>query len=1112
MSQLARPTENALARHLLRHFLLLVSLFSTLICPSARPQTVANTGAISGTIYDASGAAIPAAHLTLKALSSGLEQNHAANGEGTFLFPSLPVGRYLLTAQAKGFRTNEIREIEVRVGQALHIDVRLMPGVETSSIVVTAATPLFRSTESTISTVIDRDALDGLPLSGRRYTDFALLTPNASPDGQTGLVSFAGEQGGEDTGYANGNGANAFTLDGANATSTYFGNARGGERVPYIFGENAIEEFQVAVSPYIAAYGGAATGFLNTVTKSGSDRFHGNAFYFNRNSGTGANSTNNKASGYPRAVDVLQQFGASLGGPIVRDHAWFFFDYEQQREKNPISVINSDYQSITQSDFSVPSSVALPAPNGPLPVPTSLSQPDPSNPVYLQQVSNALNAIQGSLGTHSRFRNDLAFLAKFDYQATSNHRFFLSLNLNRFDSPNGEITSSNTALFGISALADSHVRDYHASAGWTYTISANLLNEFHAGFSRDDQYSPPAGIVDPSLPSIVLSIPTNLVLGNAGFAGGRTNEAQWELAERLHYVHRRHHFQFGVEGSRTHITDAAFGGFDPDAQKQNGTLLGTYGYSSFTNFALGIFDSFSQSAGNPNFTFAVPYISFYAHDTVQAARHLTIDFGVREDFQVYPQPAENPAFPLTGQFPNQYQRIAPRFGFAWQALERTAVRGGFGVFYENFNGLNYRNSVITNGIPSQQSSVSISYDSTLAPNQQAVVFPGRLSADQVFNGSGQTLPNISLVDPHLRDPEVLQASLQIEREILRETVLSVGTMWTHGIHLISSSAYDMNLLPPTGTTTYIPCGSSGACNGEAIVLPNLDSGLLQEGRISSQFNQINALISPGINNYNSFFVQLQRRFHSGIALQAGYTFAKNMMSNGVDFNNQFNFSDTHAPYLLDQRHRLTIAAFYEPFAGKKSENRWARALASNWTISTVMLFSSGRPYAALLDVANGSSAAAGDALRAANFIRPFDVVGTGESFTLNNSAALQATANSALGINGSGPSPATGLNSFYGPWTQQIDLGVSRRFALTEHHSIVFQVQAFNLLNHANYYVQNGNGVNAVQYTPTGATCGDGQSVNQTCYLVPNPGFKTLQAVNALNGPRVFQFALKYVF
>jgi hypothetical protein len=1078
-------------------FVAFLLVYCILQWPSAGGQTVVNTGSISGVVYDASGATISGAKVTLKSSNTGAADSRATTSEGTFLFPALPVGQYLLTVQASGFQAKEIRDVAVELGQALRVDARLYPGMESSSVVVTATTPLLRTTESTGSTVIDRTTLDGLPLSGRRYTDFALLAPNASPDGETGLVSFGGEQGGEDTGYANGNGANAFTLDGANSTSMYFGNARGGERVPYIFGENAIQEFQVAVSPYDSPYGGAATGFLNTVTKSGTQEFHGDAFYFNRNSGTGANSPINEQFGYARPVDVLQQFGASLGGPIVRQRAWFFFDYEQQREKNPILVANSDYQDVSQSDFGVPASAVLPAPNGPMPIPSSLSAPDPANPQYLQQVSNALNAIQSNLGTRPRERNDLALLGKLDYEPNSRSRFFLSLNLNRFDSPGGEITSPNTASFGASALADSHVRDYLASAGWTYTINPSLLNEFHASFSRDDQYSPAAGIVSPDFPSVVLSIPTNFVLGNAGFAGGRTNEAQWELAERLHYLHGRHHLQFGIEGNRAHVTDSAFGGFDPDAQKQNGTLLGTYSFSSFTNFALGIFDSFSQSAGNPNFSFDVPYIGFYAHDTIQATPRLTLDVGIREDFQVYPQPAANPAFPLTGQFPNRYQRIAPRLGFAWQPMTKTVVRGGFGVFYENFNGLNYRNSVITNGVPTQQSSALISYDPTLAPNQQAVVFPGRLTADQVFNGSGNALPNISLVDPHFRDPEILQASFQIEREILPETVLGIGTMWTHGIHLISSSAYDKNLQPPTGTTTFIPCLSAdlGTCNGTPVLLPNLDSGLLQEGRISSQFGQINALISPGINNYNSFFVQLQRRFHSGVAIQASYTFAKNTMSNGVDFNNQFDFSNTRAPYLLDQRHRLTIAALYEPFARKHFENGMVNTLASHWMLCTVMLFASGRPYAALLDVANGS-----------------DSSGSNESNSVNNTAALQATANSALGINGNGPSPVTGLNSFYGPWTQQIDLGISRRFAVTERQAVLFQVQAFNLLNHANYYVQSGNGVDAVQYTPTGPTCGDGSTVNQTCYLVPHDGFGTLQVISPLNGSRVFQFAFKYTF
>jgi hypothetical protein len=949
--------------------------------------------------------------------------------------------------------------------------------------------------------------LDGLPLSGRRFLDFALLVPNASPDGQQGLVTFAGEEGGQDTGYANANGTNSFTVDGASATSNYFGAARGGERVPYVFGENAIEEFQIAVSPYRAEYGGAATGFVNVVTRSGSDGLHGGAFYYNRNSGTGANDAVDKAAGIPRPVDVLQQFGGSLGGPIVPHHAWFFADYEQEKQKNPISVVNPAFTDVSQTDFQVPASVQLPAPNGSLPVPGSISAPDPSNPVYLQQVSNALNAIQSNLGVRQRFRNDWSLFTRLDYHDAKDDRFYLSLNWNRFDSPSGMITGSNTPLFGISTLANSFVRDYHASFGWSHAFGSSLLNELRSSISRDDQYSTPTGLVDPVLPSVVL-IPTggegaggsNLELGNAGFAGGRTNEALWQLSDHVSYLRGKHTLKFGAEFTQAHVTDLAFGGFDPDAQAQNGTFRGTYSFSSLTNFALGIYDSFFQSTGQPKFSFNVPYLGSYLQDTYQVRPRLTVDFGVREDFQIYPQPKENPAFPLTGQFSNQYERIAPRLGFAWQLLDKTVIRGGLGMFYENLNGLNYRNAVVSNGLLSQQASVSLGYNTNLPPDQQIAVFPQQITDLSQFSAS-----DISLVDSHFRFPYILQGSLQIEREILPETVITVGTTWTHGVHLISSSAFDLNLNPPTGTSTYTLCPAgvtnvSQCTGGRSVVLPTLDSGLLTEGRLTPNFGQINALISPGINNYNSFFVQAQRRFRHGVAFQTAYTLSKNIMSRGVDFNNQFDFSNTHAPYLIDQRHRLSIAGIFEPAVGSHLDSSFWRGALSNWKISIVMQFASGRPYAPLIDV----SCAADDISQGCPNNAPQN--------SINNSAALQATANSALGINGGSPSPMVGLDSFYGPWTQQIDLALARRFNVTERHSITFEVQAFNVLNHANYYVQNGTGVSQIQYEPFGSTCGDGQSVEQHCYLVPRQGFGSLLVINALNGPRVLQFAMKWSF
>src|SRR5208283_2567103 len=340
-------------------------------------------------------------------------------------------------------------------------------------------------------------------------------------------------------------------------------------------------------------------------------------------------------------------------------------------------------------------------------------------------------------------------------------------------------------------------------------------------------------------------------------------------------------------------------------------------------------------------------------------------------------------------------------------------------------------------LASQQSEVSAQYNGG-APNQQAPTFPSILPSNSPLF---QAAPDISLISPQFRVPYILQASLQIEREISENTTVSIGTMWNHGVHILSGSAYDLNLNPLQGKTTYIVCPPStpvtaqSCSGGQTIVLPNMDSGLLSEGRITSRFGEINELISPAQNHYNSFFAQLQRRMPGGLSLQASYTFAKSIMLDGMDFNNQFDFSNTHAVSLLDQRHRFTLAALYIPRFERLTGRGMAHTLLSGWMLSSVMEFSSGRPYAGLL-----APAASGD--------------------NLNDTAFLQDTANTAGGINGAGPTPGIGLNSFYGPWLERIDVGLSRGVEIGEGKELEFQAQVFNLFNHANYYVQNGDGIN----------------------------------------------------
>jgi Carboxypeptidase regulatory-like domain len=1090
---------------LLASRLLLPALFVLLSTLPLPAQNVVLTGGLGGRITDQSGAVVPGAAVVVRNLATGVELTGATNRAGLYRFPVIMPGTYSITVSLKGFRDAQTL-VQVLVGNTTSQDIKLQVGASADTVKVTGTTPLLRPEESSSSMVLDRPLIEDLPLNGRKYTDFTVLSPNTSYDGDTGLVSMAGQQGGEDSGYANGNGSNAFTVDGGNATNNYFADIIGRYRIPYLYGEDAIQEFQVSVSPYTAVYGGGA-GFVNTVTRSGSNAFHGGAFYYNRNSATGANDAIDKAAGFPKPLDALQQFGGGVGGPILRNRLWFFVDYEQQLRNNPISVINTalattpaNLPAFLSANFGIPAGTTLPAPNGPLPMPGSDTAPDPTNPVYLQQVSNTVNALNSNLGTKARQRNDWVLTPRLDFQAGPHDSLFLSLNFNRFNSPGGVITDPTVGNYGTQTLANAYVHTFQAGLGWTHTFSPTVLNEFHVGTSQDNEIATPTGLA-PNTPTLILDSPAAFVFGNAPFSVGRVFERQYSLADRIDYVVGKHTLQFGFDFNRAWDSDNNDGGADPNEAVDFGSFLGSYEFSNLQDLALGQYNVFSQTAGNPTFNFAVPYYGFYVQDTFRALPNLTIEMGLREDFQVYPQPAKNPAFPLTGQYPNQFQRLAPRLGFSWQPAPKTVVRGGFGDFYTNMNGLNYRNAVVSNGLASQQSSASVSYIGG-PPNQQQPTFPNVLPGNSpLFTAS----PDISLVSPQFRVPYILQASLQIEREIFQNTTISIGTMWNHGVHLLSGSAYDANLNPLQGTTTYITCpagATTAPCSGPTITLPNMDNDLLTEGRINPNFGQINELISPAQNNYNSLFVQLQHRMSQRFSLQVSYTYAKSIMLDGMDFNNQFDFNNTHAPSLLDQRHRISVAGVYRPGLEQLTGSETGRALLSGWMLSTVMEFASGRPYAGLLSPACTSST-----LSFGNC--------DGANDNLNDSAFNQDTANSAGGINGAGPTPGIGLNSFYGPWLERIDVGLARSFSLGEGKALQLEAQAFNLFNHANYYVQNGNGINQLQYNPIGANCGDGASLNQTCYLLPNSGpgnFGTLQEISPNGLPRVLQFSARFTF
>lgn len=1047
-------------------------------CACGYGQNAVSTGAMTGTVHDPAGQLVTHASVTAVNEATGEKVSSTTNDAGIFSFPTLTIGVYDVTVSSTGFKTSKIEGLVVGVGHTTDAEATLALGQSSDTVtVVSDVGSALNPTDTTVGTLVQQDTIEGLPLSGRRYTDLVLLTPNVTADGEFGHISFAGQSGGDLSGYnntaggaSNANGSTAFTVDGVDSTSYYYGDNRGFTRIPYVFGLQSIQEFQVQANVYDSSYGGAGAGFINTVTKSGTNRFHGDAFYYNRNSATGANDAIDKAAGNPRPLNVLQQFGADVGGPILRDKAFFYFDYEQQRHKDPLYAVNGGQAATTEVDYGVPAGTALPAANSHYPTAATISQAeataDPTNPVYLQGVANALNVIHTNLGPRARRRDDFEFFPKFDWSISDKTHLTALYNYNHFQSPGGIITFSPESFGGDELLGDNGVRDHVATVHLTHTYTSSLVEDRYISYVRDEQLYHPSGLAgSPTSPEMILTAPETILLGNATFTYNNLREYQSQLSDHFTYLIGKHQIDAGASVN-----------YDSISNNNPGAFYGQYIFLSLQAFALGKWNIYEQTAGNAKYNFSDPFVGFFVNDTWKAAKNLTVTGGIREDFQKYPAPAGNPLVPSTETFHNQYERISPRLGFSYNPFPKTVVRGGAGLYYEIFVGGNYQNSTQQNGISQTGLELFDFSTATIAANQSPA-YPAALPASNSgFAGGG----NIVAIDSHYKTPSVINSSFQIDQEIAKGTILTVGSLWSHGMHLTSSTAYDQNLTPPTGTTTFL------LPNGSSVVEPNLDTGLLKEGYLTPALGQINTLISPGIDNYNSLFVQLNRQAAKDLNFIVSYTLAKSTQS-GVDFYNQFDLSGTHGLSLLDQRQRLSLAAVYTPTV--ETENQVARTALNGWKVSMITQLNTGHPY-------------------------------TGVISLLNDSAAEQATANTAAGLVGGnspgyGLAPGDGINSFTGPGTAQIDLGLERAFKIKEGQTVTLRAQAFNLFNSANYFVYAGSGINQVQYNATGATCGDGKTVNQTCTLTPNNGpggFQTLTAVDQANPPRIMQFSFAYKF
>ncbi|HKS30648.1 MAG TPA: TonB-dependent receptor [Pyrinomonadaceae bacterium] len=1053
----------------------LVSLLLLAMSALALAQS-STQGAIGGVITNPNKEVVPGATITVRNVETNKESTAQADDEGRFRVVQLDPGNYTITVAASGFANFTQERVVVEVGRVTTLDVPLSIGAVSGTVEVTAEAPVINTTQQDFSTNVNQVSINELPINGRRASDFVRLTPGVAPEGDFGLNSFRGI-----SALLNNN-----TLDGTDNNNGFFSEERGRTRIQYSFSQAAVREFQVNTSNYSAEYGRAAGGVINTVSKSGTNDFRGQLFYYIRDNKWGAR---NPSATIPVLVgttfvntaikpqDRRQQFGGAIGGPIVRDKAFFFFTYDQQKRSFPVVLTTSNPALLNPVTLAAPAACTNAAGAAATGLTTEqalfcrLVGPTRTLAQAQTAVNNGLDFLRSLTGATPRRQDQLILFPKVDWNINQNHQFMASYNRLRTEAPNG-FTSRSVDTIGAASVGNDFVNIDSFTARLTSTLTPTLLNEFRFQLSHELNQSilgdlttgenalaaTATKLVNGRLPEVFLS--GGLTFGTRAFFQRQLfpDENRIQFADSMTYSRGNHTLKFGGDYKRDRDKiDNLFQGYGAYSFNNLADFLSDYiapgGTPNNANPAAGApaaatalnrrYSSYAQAFGLTAYEFSTPDYAFFVQDDWRVTPRLTMNLGLRYDYQSYSQPqvpntatailtagqnrytqAEaNAIIAQTTRFPKDKNNWAPRLGFAWDINGdgRTSLRGGFGIFFGRVPNTFIASGIVNTGAPGSQIAVTgISPTTTLLDATGAAIptptFPNTLS------GVPSRSSNIVTLGDNFENPKVYQVDLILEREIARNTVVSISYVFSGGRNL---PAYiDLNLPRPTAIRTYTVVG--GEFDGRSFTTP-----FFAGARPISNVGQVLETQSIGESKYHAMVLQANRRFTNGLQFQANYTFSRAAdtgqrfgtfapssptVTNPFDTSLDWGLSDNDIP------HRFVASVVWAPgqtFTGLESSTV-GRAIFKGFQMGLIFNQASGRTALGTI----GSNPSAG--------------------------GALGGTSTGLLGSGGPSRAFFIPRNSFRRPYTQTVDLRLSKRFNFKEHMSLEFLAEAFNLLNRAN--------------------------------------------------------------
>ena len=1088
-----------------------VLLLSLLLAVRLWGQAVANAE-ISGIVTDPSGSTIPNATITATQTETHAVRSTVSGANGSYIMPNLPIGPYTLEVNANGFATSVRKGIVLDVGSSVTIPVTLTVGSVQQQVQVTANASMVETHDTAVSTVIDDKRVLELPLNGRQVTSLVLLS------GASANASNVGDMVSSKTyGSSNIAGSTAISIGGGQANSTNF-MLDGGDNnhnysnvnLPFPF-PDAIQEFNVQTSGLSARYGVHPGGTMNVVTKSGTNGFHGDLFEFLRNGDVNARNF------FAATHDSLKrnQFGGTVGGPVLKDHLFFFFGYQGTRVRSapPQTISYVPTAAALAGDFSQLESPACqsngktrtitnPATGQPFPnamIPSSLFNAQAlAITKYLPQTSNPCGKITYAIPSPE---SENQYIGRVDWTISSKHMLFGRYFNSGLTNPAAPFNNNllETSRAGLTDTSESVV------VGDTYTFSPTTLNSLHlTGSKIRVNRNPRPDDINPSTVGLnVASLAPNFLymaisgyfnIGCGSCAPAVYASGSVQVADDIDVIRGRHHLSFGANYIYNQLNE-------------NNVFLGN-GYWTFNgqasgdglvDFLLGVPNQYQQ--GNPALGYPrQDYLGVYGQDDFQLSKRLQIHFGLRwepflpaqdkygrmdhfsmTDFlagkvsSVYVNAPPGLSFigdpgVLNTYADHKLNDFEPRVGFAWDPAGdgKQTIRSSYSIFYD-FPELNYSThpgqgapwgSTVT--LSSPAGGLTNPFAGYPGGNPFPSPFPPTKNQAFPLSGAYYDIPQ------NLQPTYVQEWDLSYQRQVGADWLLTANYVGNKTTHSWVQTEEDPGVYIP-GTCNGKACSSTSNLNQRRVLY-------LANSKAGAYYSTVARSDGGANSEYNGLLLSARRRLSRNYTILANYTYSHciseaNFVGElaGAGYQNPYNRDADRGNCAFDLRHIFNLSIVATSPVLKI--NPWARAIMSNWQIAPIVSAHTGNPFTPLAGADNSMTGVGLDRPNAVG--NPYE----------RNTATLLWLNPTAFTPNPIGTFGNAGTYSLSGPRYFNIDLAISRSFVIRESQRLEVRFEAFNSTNHTHLAVPVSSENNA-----------------------------RFGQITSAGDPRILQFAMKYHF